>query len=437
MRGLTKVFTSLVVAILSLSMLACSGGGGGTTTPKGNEDRVPTLKVDPTEFRVVCRDMESCLPYAGSLLSYQKAKEGNGFVTARCTFFLIAPDVIATNDHCLMDGKDYLDNSFARFPASGAYPEITVQVKELIFRSNDHKKPDGLDYAYLRLNDPVDRPIVAVDRSGMPLGEYAVLRATAADPNNDKYIELQLVRCNVIKRSVIFNGVFGRKDQTVMFNDCPVIQGDSGSAILDISKPTYTVVGQINKRGDLEETAARYKDWLDPSINYERDLGIGTNYLCVPHYTKNAKAPMKDCVRAGKSTTRLVDLMNDEARAFMVEKVDVFNMSRSDLGFDYELKMGMDMASFEAKFVPKCYHQMWAEQNIGVTPIVTVFLDVVKYAGKLYLDEDLGPAWNVQEEQQQTNFVASSFNKHKQLEIEMHENKYLVRNCPGSTLGSN
>lgn len=189
-------------------------------------------------------------------------KLGNQF----CTGFLIGPDLLMTNRHCVTTGSE-AGATVAQFDIDkiGATPSLTSEVKELILASCD------LDFVILRL---LKRPCAAVDCKGpgdrqpvklaaltgplTPASKLAVIQHPGAYPKMVAY------KCDAGQLSRMGNSTnltdFGHK--------CNTDEGSSGSPVFLLNAD-----GSINKLVGLHHWGTR-KDTLTTASVISENLAV-------------------------------------------------------------------------------------------------------------------------------------------------------------------
>lgn len=254
-------------------------------------------------FPVRCGPSESCPQAVG--LWVQPIPKGK--MPDQCTVFLIDRDLALTNHHCIPKASRKAgapcDGSRLYFPKVPGRSADSASCKEVVALSSTSDRIDEPDWALVRLQHPLDRMPLAIDRSG--LADLDTVRAWVAEPEwasiavrNLPSAEIRSVDCVVSRRTNIFHDPGSRADFTdplsrkVPLASCPTWKGNSGSpalvrradgiwaarAILDRSAPTQA----------LKSAVARNSfPLLDTALG---DFAFATNLACL-HWPDSSAVP--------------------------------------------------------------------------------------------------------------------------------------------------
>lgn len=153
------------------------------------------------------------------------ADKGGAF---SCTAFLVAPDLLLTNQHCIATETER-DSALVDFDYdTDPLKQKPLRVKELVVRPSF-----PLDYSLLRLPKPTDRRPLKLDSTHAADGAHlVVIQHPGGEPK-----QVSIHDCVVAGASVQ-----GRQDPDTDFgHQCDTLTGSSGSPVIRLD--TQTVVG--------------------------------------------------------------------------------------------------------------------------------------------------------------------------------------------------
>lgn len=221
MKKSTRLNFTTIFSILGLAVLV-------TACSSGKSSLVEQLK--DAEFS--CRAGDSCPDNVG-MIHANKDGDSAFYSYGKCTGFLIAPHIVATNAHCIPDrlkrvGGACGENDIAiRFLENGSGQNIYTCVRILDFNPEPKSQ---LDYAYFEIA-PTGRPSISISRKGVE--DNQPVRIPRVTPTDVSGGQLQVENCIVGLNSVIgFSGVSPWSESVLAFN-CGAINGNSGSPVLN------------------------------------------------------------------------------------------------------------------------------------------------------------------------------------------------------------
>ncbi|MEN9353432.1 MAG: Trypsin-like peptidase domain [Fibrobacterota bacterium] len=247
-------------------------------------------------MRLDCRQQADCHPSVAMISGVQPVND-SGWGTYQCTATLVDSQTILTNRHCIphdlqksLPGDGWTGRIWVGFPGG---QEERREAVHLTARSA-RKDSTGQDWAFLRLDKPVGRPVLKLSRAGLPDG--ARLDAIGWDPilvQEGRGGRARRSTCRVVNGSPVTR--FGTGDvlaRSVLIEDCLVRVGNSGSPLLD---STGQVVGLVD--GLFDPTQASLGALLsgvrllDGEI---RPMGQATNLACawLPRMGGGASCPL-------------------------------------------------------------------------------------------------------------------------------------------------
>lgn len=203
-----------------------------------------------------------------------------------CTGFLVASDTLVTNSHCIpaalkSKGASCAKSLYFFFPATNGLAAERADCKEvsdvsvISSEAENSLKPD---YAILKLQKPVNRPVFEVSREGF--ADNSELKVIKVDPwSSGAGGVMTATKCRVIQGTLAIPIFQDDLSPIVSFSDCDARHGNSGSPLLDSS-------GKV--RGILQATLTREQTLLGSLFQAltgeERVMPItmGTNFSCLP-----------------------------------------------------------------------------------------------------------------------------------------------------------
>lgn len=214
-------------------------------------------------------------------------KDNDKWNAGQCTASLVAPDVLVTNGHCIppdlvAPGSDCRNRMWITFAPDSAHREYDKQLdcRQVLFRRKDGGM-DGADYAYLKLTRASNRPVLRQDQSGFADAKaYHLHKINPARVQGGIGGMLQKVDCTTMYNTAIFSAPLDARSQTMMFVDCEVIPGNSGSPILADDGSVHGVIYAFVKKPDVRNLLDKNGAIL-PQIADIADLNVGSNFACL------------------------------------------------------------------------------------------------------------------------------------------------------------
>lgn len=202
------------------------------------------VSEDLRAAKLACASAPDCPENVGYVLSTVPTDGQAGFVF-QCTGFLIAPNIIATNSHCLPKdlrsrGADCSTRIGIKFPAVDGRGEDVHVCERVLFASeiaDDENDPTYLrkaDYAIFSLKTPSNRKVWQISRSGVSDGDE--LSGFSVNPMSNKELRGQIVKrtCQAIKgTSQLPTDLHAFSDVNLVFGpSCLPMGGNSGSPMV-------------------------------------------------------------------------------------------------------------------------------------------------------------------------------------------------------------
>jgi len=270
--------SAIALLALGLSITGCSKSD---PTTSNSDSTMPTASLEDAQqmaaqAQVHCSDPSQCSPSVALLVNTTPTSAN------QCTAFLIASDIAATNAHCIPDdlktnGASCKGRIALAFPALGQYADVRADCNEVISVSqNDEKGGSKPDYAFIRLDQPVQRPVLTITHSGFTDGaNYTITKIDPYHGNGIPEGYMRQVTCKAIFNSIAAPNSSAPHDPLVALADCVGIPGNSGSPILDSAGNVPGILYWVLTKSSLKSSDPKL---LDGSI---ADMVRATNYACI------------------------------------------------------------------------------------------------------------------------------------------------------------
>jgi hypothetical protein len=295
-------FSAIALFTLSLSVsLSVTGCSKSDPTPS-NLDSMPAASLADAQqlaaqAQVHCSDASQCSPSVGLLVNTTPTSAN------QCTAFLIANDIVATNAHCIPDdlknnGASCKDRIALIFPALGQYADVRTGCNEVISVSqNDAKSGSKPDYAFIRLDQPVQRPALTITHSGFSDGaNYTMTKIDPYQGNGIPEGYMRQVTCKAIFNSIAAPNSSAPHDPLVALADCVGIPGNSGSPIIDASGNVPGILFFLLTKSSFKSSDLNL---LDGSI---ADMVRSTSYACIHTPTDTSATLPPECQTTASAT---------------------------------------------------------------------------------------------------------------------------------------
>ncbi len=260
----------LLIALLVVTACGQKDKSDGTSKmiQRGQlEDGVDPF-VGPQALECTSSDGQ-CPQAVGRLLSVYADKSFTS-----CTGFLITPQIIMTNSHCIegMTSEQYC--AITRFivrtgqgmKAKAVRCSEILQVNPL----TEEETHNDNDYAFIKLAEPSDiKPLVVDAQAGVSENQtYAVWSIDADDGGMGRVVRRD---CEAIQRTLVLPHFEDKFSSVIALNNCAIIPGNSGSPIVD----SHGHAVAIAYAGNDQETADAHP------ILQGRRVALGVNFACV------------------------------------------------------------------------------------------------------------------------------------------------------------
>lgn len=302
----------LLCLVAPLALAACAKerpsapAGGAAVSAEAHIVPMPTLS-DAVRYAkgavVRCAPGATCSPSIG-LLSFALTNSA-----AQCTASLVAPDILATNAHCVPDelqkaGASCRGRIWMNF-AKSDNPNYETQIEcDTVIVAKGAGEAEMPDYAFLKLRKASARPALRISRAGFQDAEY--IRIEKVDPIKGESVMSGLqheVTCQAAQHTLIadFNDALA---PIPLLADCEVIKGNSGSALRGTDGTVRGVIyGELDTKplGSLfAEKGMRLSGTIGP-------MGAGANFACldIPAAVGAPTRPISCMAERGKNKTQV------------------------------------------------------------------------------------------------------------------------------------
>lgn len=257
-----------------------------------------------------------CSPAVGMLVSYTAPKS-----VGQCTAFLVGPQIVLTNSHCIPDdlktaGSSCSDRIWIYFPELGDLPPLRAGCAQILEASTLPQVVKATpDYAVIRLDQPIHRTPLILNRSGFKdQDEYQIVKI---DPQSTTSAIGAMTRatCKAKHNSIVVQDSGDDRSLNMALGDCQIVHGNSGSPLLDSEGQVRGVI-QIKFEESLLGMALLKLSTplLDDSVG---TLSAGTNFACLnlPAEVPSGSALAPECASASSNTDSKTDSSKAETHA--------------------------------------------------------------------------------------------------------------------------
>ncbi len=279
-----------------------------------------------------------------------------------CTAFLIAPDVVATNSHCIpkvvKDLPDLCPSTIQiLFPGANGNSEEKIACKTLLGHS---ERPNAIspDLALIALEKSVTRAPLPFSRGGITATEHT---AWKVNPGKGASGEIVKQTCQLIPKNYRLPLFEDRFSKIFVTGDCPSLPGNSGAPLIN---KDGLAVGIF--QAELPFSEMQLKAWskhLLPGESFA-PLAMGTNLFCLMANNRfewnSACDPIDD---ESIQRPRIADFSFSAEKDKLLAKLDREY-------FDWESEGREKTLEAEEKFTPKCIKKTFGEEIEFVSQVI-------------------------------------------------------------------
>lgn len=281
-----------------------------------------------------------------------------------CSAFLVAPDTIATNSHCIPDdlkepGTSCKDRLWMHFAKEGD-KETRIACDKIIYDSKNYSgAADKPDYAFVKLSARSTRPALRLSRAGFADGSsmriHKVNPVRGAGRMKGKQ---EFVTCRTVQNSGVLESFFHDLAPVALITECLVVQGNSGSPVL---ASDGTVRGVVFAYRDLNDTREVFSNNKNLKLRESLvNLNFAANFACLHEQDGSEGRPAPAC--ATHSTQLRQHLAKQASEENLQVRADLDQRMAAlsdDFKWDvrYEksgLKVSIPYAGVKAIPVPSC-----------------------------------------------------------------------------------
>ena len=342
---------SICIFIFCLATLSCYKKGESNTTaqPKGP----PSLLSLMQDLKVICHDQESCSPSVGNFMVFDvqkdETKKAYRVNFGNCTASLIAPDTVITNRHCFIKEQtkpgDDCSNIFVKFPKVREFDEEISQCQEIVFRpslqpKNDQEKVQNLDVAIIRLTKVTNRPILKVNNEGFKNNEWVTIHRFTTQESGSY---LEALHCPVIQDAALtpFMSLASHPYSAFVYlADCPIVESNSGSPILDSHSQIKAVVNMYIDSKVIKNTFPK-------ATKKFKDAAGGINMACVNSPLVNPNPIMHPQCQETLDWTKQAAWSESRLQELKANRIDLIKEKYPDFYKKMSLDFSWEYSSFK------------------------------------------------------------------------------------------
>ena len=283
------------------------------------------------EAKITCEDLGQCNPSVGLLVARHDTSVGI------CTSFLVAPDTVLTNSHCLpeqvKEGDICQGMIGVLFPKTNILDEMRTTCK-VVTRRSKHTVEGAIasqDFAVLKLSKELPRPVLSISTKMPSEGEVLSLVSMTPTSKSSPMGEIGRAKtCPIIGRNLLSPGSDGTNKPILFMAECGLVQGNSGSPLLD-STGGVRAIGQASFNRDKV-----YQDLMSVMLEELAHMDVATSFSCISPetYTTLETSECKDLPKLGnlKIYTQNELSENSALGKSLVEKIEYIakEWNRSD-----------------------------------------------------------------------------------------------------------
>lgn len=290
-----------------------------------------------------------------------------------CTGILIKNDEVLTSASCLpkslrIKNIDCSNSAFFVFPTTDNKEQVIRRCDKVVYSDlnvwEDYPELWKNDMAILKLQKPVDRKVVKINRNGVDPGVFSLWKV---DVITDKLASLRQQRCELLNQTYLnpfsdnaFSGMF-------VATGCELESGNAGAALLADDNSILGIYAQ--------EMSEKIYNYLEGSNVVNEEMGRYyhfSNTSCMSYSPESSTTVTLSKICSKLITSNMLDrfranmLRNKQIHQEYMEKVEeVLELPNKYFLWDVKFFASASGRSFEAHYArPKCIYKInsWIDE---------------------------------------------------------------------------
>ncbi len=262
MKRIKVAIPLFLLLVCSLTILSVKKRAQASRTISSINHKLPKL----SELQMICDEI-SCPEYIAHIRIKNKRV---------CTGFLIDGNKIMTNHHCIVDVEKDCEGVEIYMNSSETNETMKFSCQNLVFAGDDQKNLNKLDYAVLELGEFSNNESIKFRGSKLDhLKNYDVF-VTDWNKSNESLL-IKKYECQPVVDEHIYKQEEFSNHSLLAFSNCPIIEGNSGSPIVD--QDTGELVAILSRNFILDKEAYE-SSFQEINFDLVNNVGIAINAHC-------------------------------------------------------------------------------------------------------------------------------------------------------------